>query len=245
MKSSQTPGDPGEQEQPSPFAHLPAYPEHAEHTASGVPGHGDMPHPEYAPVARYEITHNKIFDDSGNLRFTVRRNRSICDPSGYELAAVDEHPFRLQVDVTRNGYVVASVHAAHLGIGEHYTIDSPAGQFTASGHFFSHGLRADRSRRGPRRACHATALLPREVRRGDSPRTRRRPAARRHPRDRGHPRPQESTAHHKLSGGVPERSQQPSAEPRAAAGDVHGDQRVHGDLIQARAGYKAAVTVTR
>ncbi|HEY4854742.1 MAG TPA: hypothetical protein VII22_28480 [Streptosporangiaceae bacterium] len=90
-------------------------------------------------MARYEITHNKIFDDSGNLRFTVRRNRNICDPSGYELAAFDEHPFRLQVDVTRNGYVVASVHPPHLGIGKHYTIDSPAGQFNASGHFFSHG----------------------------------------------------------------------------------------------------------
>jgi hypothetical protein len=146
MKPSQTPGESGEQEQPSPFADLPAYPQHAEHTASGGPGHGDMPHPEYAPVMRYEITTDQvlektlcsIFDDSGTLRFTVARNRSICDPSGYELAAADRHPFRQQVDITRHGYTVASVRATRFGIGEHYTIDSPAGQFAANGHFLTH-----------------------------------------------------------------------------------------------------------
>jgi uncharacterized protein YxjI len=147
MKSSQAPGGPGEQEQPSPFAGLTAYPEHEEGASSSVPGYGDVPPPGYGPaVMRYEITQNKllekgrfsIFDDSGTLRFTVPGNWSICDPSGGELAAADRHPFRRQVDILRNGWAVASVHAIGLGPKGEFRIDGPAGQFAAIGEFFSH-----------------------------------------------------------------------------------------------------------
>ena len=139
MKSSQTPGGPEEQEQPSPFADLPAYPQHEEQAASFVPGYDST-------VTRYEITSHKllekgrfsIFDDSGTLRYTVPGNRSICDPSGYELATTDPHPFGRQVDILRNGWVVASVHEVDLGSGRKFRIDGPAGQFTAEGGFFSH-----------------------------------------------------------------------------------------------------------
>ena len=140
MKSSQTPGGP--EEQPGVFADLPAYPEHAESTTPAAPGHGDVPYSKYAPAARYEFTQNRllgkgnraIVDDSGNLRFTVPRNGGLCDPSGYELAAFDRHPFRNQVDIIRHGAVAASVRA-RLGIGKHCNIDSPTGKFAASGHF--------------------------------------------------------------------------------------------------------------
>jgi hypothetical protein len=146
MNSSQTPGGPEEQEQPSPFAGLPAYPQHEEHASSSVPGYGDVPPPGYgSAVMRYEIIQNKllergllsIFDDSGTVRFTVPGNRSICDPSGCELAAADRHPFGRQVDILRNGCVVASVHVIGLGPGGKFRIDSTAGQFTAEGEFFS------------------------------------------------------------------------------------------------------------
>ena len=121
MNSSQTPGGPEEQEQPSPFADLPAYPQHEEQASSSVPGYGGMAPPSYgSAVMRYEITQNKllekglfsIFDDSGTLRFTVPRNRSICDPSGYELATAEQHPFRRQVDILArdSGFVFQQVH---------------------------------------------------------------------------------------------------------------------------------------
>jgi len=147
MNSSQTPGGPGGQEQPSPFAGLPAYPEHEEQASSSVPGYGDVPPPSYgSEVMRYEITHNRllekglfsIFDDSGTLRFTVSGNWSICDPSGYELATADRHPFRRQVDILRNGWVAASVHVVGFGPAVEFGIDGPVGQFTAKGEFFSH-----------------------------------------------------------------------------------------------------------
>ena len=143
MKSSQAPGGPEEPEQPSPFAGLPAYPEHEE----GAPAYSDMPPPSYgSAVMRYEITQKNllqkgqlsIFDDSGTLQFTAPGNRSICDPSGYELATTDPHPFGRQVDILRNGWVVASVHEVDLGSGRKFRIDGPAGQFTAEGGFFSH-----------------------------------------------------------------------------------------------------------
>jgi uncharacterized protein YxjI len=94
---------------------------------------------------RYEITQNKllekgrfsIFDDSGTLRFTVPGNWSICDPSGYELVAASGHPFRRQVDILRNGWAIASVHAIGLGPKGEFRIDGPAGQFAAIGEFFS------------------------------------------------------------------------------------------------------------
>lgn len=147
MKSSQTPGGPEEREQPSPFADLPAYPQHEEHASSSVAGRGDMPPPSYgSAVMRYEITPNKllekglfsIFDDSGALRFTVPSHRSICDPSGYELAAADRHVSGRQVDILRDGGVAASVHVAGSGLGGKFRIVSPAGQFTAKGEFLSH-----------------------------------------------------------------------------------------------------------
>jgi len=147
MNSGRTPGGPEEQEQDSPFAGLPVYPQHEEQASSSVPGYGDMQPPSYgSEVMRYEITHNtllekglfEIFDDSGTLRFTVPGNRSICDPSGYELATVNQHPFRRQVDICRNGWAVASVHVVGLGPGWEFRIDGPAGQFVAKGEFFSH-----------------------------------------------------------------------------------------------------------
>ena len=146
MNSSQTPGGPEEQEQSSPFADLPAYPEHDEHASSSVPGYDDVPPPGYgSAVMRYEITQNNflengrfsIFDDSGSLRFTVPGNRSICDPSGYELTAAYRHPFGRQEDILRNGSVVASVHVVGLGPGGKFRIDSPAGQLTADGEYSS------------------------------------------------------------------------------------------------------------
>jgi hypothetical protein len=142
MKSSQAPGGPEEPEQPSPFAGLPAYPEHEE----GAPAYSDMPPPSYgSAVMRYEITQKNllqkgqlsIFDDSGTLRLTVAGNRSICDPSGNELAVADRHFFGRQVDILRDGGVAASVHVVGLGPGGKFRIDSPAGQFAAKGDFFS------------------------------------------------------------------------------------------------------------
>jgi hypothetical protein len=146
MESSQAPGGPEEQEQSSPFAGLPVYPQHEEGASLSVPAYGDMPPPGYgSAVMRYEITQNNllekgrlsIFDDSGTLRFTVVGNRSVCDPSGYELATADRHLFGRQVDIFRNGGVAASVHVVGLGPGGKFRIDSPAGQFTAQGEFFS------------------------------------------------------------------------------------------------------------
>jgi uncharacterized protein YxjI len=140
MKSSQTPGGSEEQEHSSPFADLPAYPQHEEGAPSSVPGIGDVRPPGYgSAVMRYEITGHmrleeglfSIFDDSGTLRFTVPRNRSIYDPSGYELATARRHPLGRQIDILRNGWVVASVHA--VGLGGKFRIDGPAGQFTAQG----------------------------------------------------------------------------------------------------------------
>jgi uncharacterized protein YxjI len=95
---------------------------------------------------RYEITPAKlpgkglfeIFDDAGTLRFTVPRNRSICDSAGDELATVDPHPLARQVDILRKGRIAASVHVVGLGPGGKFRIDSPAGQFTAKGKFFTH-----------------------------------------------------------------------------------------------------------
>jgi uncharacterized protein YxjI len=105
-----------------------------------------MPPSGYGPAVRYEITQNKllekglfsIVDDSGTLRFTIPGNWSICDSSGEELAAINWHAFRRQADILRNGQVVASVHVAGLSAGENYSIDSPAGQFAASGDFSGH-----------------------------------------------------------------------------------------------------------
>jgi uncharacterized protein YxjI len=67
----------------------------------------------------------------------VPGNWSICDPSGYELAAANPHPFRRQVDILRNGWAVASVQAIGLGPKGEFRIDGPAGQFAAIGEFFS------------------------------------------------------------------------------------------------------------
>jgi hypothetical protein len=143
VQSSQAPEGPGEQEQPSPFAGLPVYPQHEEHASSAAPGSGDLPPPSYgAAVMRYEIVRNEILDDSGNLRFTLRGNgRHICDFSGYELAVLDPHPFSHQVDILRNGWVAASVHVAGLGAGGKFRVGTPAGQFAAEGPLLSHNCR--------------------------------------------------------------------------------------------------------
>jgi hypothetical protein len=147
MNSSEARGAPEGQEQASPFAGLPTYPQHEEQTSSSVPGYGDVPPPGYDSAGmRYEITQNKllekglfsIFDDSGNLRFTVPGNWSICDPSGYELSTADRHPFRRQVDILRNGWIAASVVVVGFGPAVEFRINGPAGQFTAKGEFFSH-----------------------------------------------------------------------------------------------------------
>lgn len=150
MKFRRAPDGPAERDQPSPFAHLPAYPQHDGDASSAVPSHGGTPTPGHgSEVMRYEIKQHKllekgpssIFDDFGNLRFTVPGHGGICDSSGYELFTFSLRPFRRQADILRNGYTIASVHTVGLGLGGKFRIDSLAGPITVHGEFFVHNYR--------------------------------------------------------------------------------------------------------